>query len=986
MSRRAWGAFAAVSVIWGVPYLFIRIAVRGGMTPFVLAWGRVTLAAVVLLALAWRAGTLGQIRGCIRWLALYAVAEVTVPFPLIAFGEQRVSSSLAAIVVASVPLIGAVLAFRFDHTEKPTPLRALGLLIGFGGVIALVGIDVAGRPAELLGTVAILIAAVGYAIGPSVIKLRLGALDPRAAIGGGLGIASLLLAPGAVLDLPSRVPTAGAIASVVVLGLVCTAAAFVILMVLIREAGTSRAMVITYINPVVAVGLGVALLGEQPGAGAVAGLLLILAGSWLSTGGRMPPSPLRHLDRGRARRSRRRRRETAVHTRAACALAGLACLLLAVPAGAVAPAWTTYRHDMLRSGIDPDSTSPVAPRQVWQTASLDGSIWGSPLVYGSRVYVATENDTVYALDSVTGAIVWQHHVATAVPSSELKCGDIDPTVGITSTPVIDPATRRIFAVGLSWDGSNASSIRHQLFGLSLDTGAVAPGLPASVDPPGSHPDYQLQRPGLALDAGRIVIGYGGNDGDCGESEGLYHGWIVSVPESGGALKSFEVAKSSGGGAVWGAGNGLPVDAAGNVWAETGNSPGPPFDNQESVVRLGVDMGAPLDQWAPANWVTLDQNDIDLGSSEPLLLPNGLVFAIGKEGVGYLLSTSHLGGTGADPVFQASVCGGSFGGGIFVNGVIYVTCTDGIRALSLDTQTRTFAPLGTWHVTSGAVGPPIEAGGLIWSAGWHDGTLYGLEPGTGKVTFSTNLGSFEHFATPAAGGGLLFVANNDRVTSLRIANSPAPSPTTTTLSASARSVAAGAPVTLTAAVAPAPNAGTVRFSDGTATIAGCAAAAVSPASGRATCTTTWRHAGAHTIGAAYSGDAYYAGSRSATLTVQIRLVPPPVLSRVHLSGSGTARTLRLSLSTSATVTVTVTQRVGGRRVRGRCRTGFKRGRRCTLTVRRARFTLHAHRGANTFRLKLSGLRAGHYAVSVSAVDSHHLASRASHLTLTLTARR
>ena len=290
MSRRAWAAFAAASLIWGVPYLFIRIAVRGGMTPLMLAWGRVTLAAVVLLALAWRAGTLGQIRGHLRWLALYAVAEVTVPFPLIAFGEQRVASSLAAIVVASVPLIGAVLAFRFDRTERPTPIRAFGLLIGFGGVIALVGIDVAGSASELLGTAAILVAAVGYAIGPMVIKLRLGTLDPRAAIGGALGIASLLLLPGAVLDRPSRVPSAGAIVSVVVLGLLCTAAAFVILMVLIREAGTSRAMVITYVNPVVAVALGVVLLGEQPGAGAVAGLLLILAGSWLSTSGRLPPS------------------------------------------------------------------------------------------------------------------------------------------------------------------------------------------------------------------------------------------------------------------------------------------------------------------------------------------------------------------------------------------------------------------------------------------------------------------------------------------------------------------------------------------------------------------------------------------------------------------------------------------------------------------------------------------------------------------------
>jgi drug/metabolite transporter (DMT)-like permease len=289
MSRRAWLAFTAMSLIWGVPYLLIRIAVRDGVPPGTLAWTRVALAAALLLALAWRAGTLGTVRGRWRWLLAYAVAEVTIPFPLIAAGEQHVSSSLAAIVVASVPLIGALLAIRFDHSEKPTPVRALGLLLGFGGVIALVGIDVAGHGKELLGTGAILLSAVGYAIAPMVIKHRLADLDPRATIGASLLIASVLLLPLVVLDPPHRVPGVGTIAAVVVLGLLCTALAFVIFMVLIREAGTSRATVITYVNPVIAVALGVVLLSERPGAGAVAGLLLILAGSWLSTDGRLPP-------------------------------------------------------------------------------------------------------------------------------------------------------------------------------------------------------------------------------------------------------------------------------------------------------------------------------------------------------------------------------------------------------------------------------------------------------------------------------------------------------------------------------------------------------------------------------------------------------------------------------------------------------------------------------------------------------------------------
>ena len=300
MTRRAWLAFAAASVIWGVPYLFIKIAVEHGMTPPLLAWGRVALGAIVLVALAWRAGTLDSVRGRWRGLLAFAVVEVSIPFPMLAIGEERVPSSLAAIMVATVPLIGALLAMRFDHSETPTPIRAFGLLIGFGGVIALVGLDVAGHRGELLGIGAIMLTAIGYAIGPMVIKHRLAGLDPRATMGVSLAIAAVLLAPWAALDAPARAPSAGAIASVVVLGLLCTAGGFVVYATLIAEAGTSRATVITYVNPVVAVGLGVLLLGEQPGAGAIAGLLLILAGGWLSTDGRLPPGLARIFERRRA--------------------------------------------------------------------------------------------------------------------------------------------------------------------------------------------------------------------------------------------------------------------------------------------------------------------------------------------------------------------------------------------------------------------------------------------------------------------------------------------------------------------------------------------------------------------------------------------------------------------------------------------------------------------------------------------------------------
>jgi drug/metabolite transporter (DMT)-like permease len=289
MSARAWTAFAAVSTLWGMPYLFIKIAVDDGVPPGFLAFVRVALGGAVLLALAWHAGTLAPLRGRWRWLSIYALFEIAVPFPLIATGEQHVASSLAAIIIAAVPIFIALLALRFDPAERATGSRLVGLLVGLAGVVALVGIDVAGSTEELLGAGAILLAAVGYAAGPMIYKRKLADVDPRATMGASLIVAAAVLAPLAAVDPPSSSPSASALVALVVLGLFCTAAAFVFFGALIAEVGPGRALVITYVAPVVAVALGVTVLGERPGAGAVAGLLLILAGSWLSTDGRLPP-------------------------------------------------------------------------------------------------------------------------------------------------------------------------------------------------------------------------------------------------------------------------------------------------------------------------------------------------------------------------------------------------------------------------------------------------------------------------------------------------------------------------------------------------------------------------------------------------------------------------------------------------------------------------------------------------------------------------
>jgi drug/metabolite transporter (DMT)-like permease len=306
MSARAWVAFAAVSTLWGIPYLFIKVAVDGGVPPAFLAWVRVVLGAAVLLALAWRAGLLGTVRNRWRWLCVYAAFEIAIPFPLIAAGEQHVASSLAAILIATVPINIALLALRFDSAERATGSRLVGLVIGLIGVVALVGIDIAGQPDELLGAAAILLAAVGYAAGPMVLKRKLGDLDPRAAMGVSLALAALMLTPAAAIAPPATTPSASAIVSLVVLGLFCTAAAFVFFGFLVTDVGPGRALVITYVSPVVAVALGVTVLGERPGTGAVAGLLLILAGSWLSTDGRVPPGLAAVATRLRPRRARQR--------------------------------------------------------------------------------------------------------------------------------------------------------------------------------------------------------------------------------------------------------------------------------------------------------------------------------------------------------------------------------------------------------------------------------------------------------------------------------------------------------------------------------------------------------------------------------------------------------------------------------------------------------------------------------------------------------
>ncbi len=282
MSPRAWLLFTLSSVIWGLPYLFIKVAVDAGVPPVFVAWSRVALGAVLLLPVALYRGALRGLGRRGRAVAAYAACEIAVPFVLIAVGERYISSSLAAILVATMPLMVALLTVRFSPADRPTGLRLLGLVVGLGGVVALLGVDVAGRPDELLGAALVLVATLGYAAAPIIVSRRLVDLDPLGPVTASLVLSTIVLFPATLVQPLHDVPTPAALGAMVVLGVVCTVLGLVVFFQLIAAAGPSRASIITYVNPLLAVVIGVVALHERIGVMTLVGLLLILGGSWVA--------------------------------------------------------------------------------------------------------------------------------------------------------------------------------------------------------------------------------------------------------------------------------------------------------------------------------------------------------------------------------------------------------------------------------------------------------------------------------------------------------------------------------------------------------------------------------------------------------------------------------------------------------------------------------------------------------------------------------
>ena len=279
MTRRGLFLFAAMCVIWGIPYLLILVAVRE-LSPAVLVLARTVIAAALLLPLAaWR-NELRPLAGHWPPLLAFAAIEIAIPWVLLGAAEQHVSSSLTALVIAGVPLVATVLALTTGTRERPAPVNIVGLAIGVVGVAAIVGLSVDGAPLPFL---ALAVVAVCYAVGPAILQRWLSGLPAMGVIAASLAVTAVAYVPIAAFSLPTETPSAKAIGSVVGLAVVCTAIAFVCFFALIAEVGPVRATVITYVNPAVAAVLGVVILDEHLTPAMIAGFALVLVGSALAT-------------------------------------------------------------------------------------------------------------------------------------------------------------------------------------------------------------------------------------------------------------------------------------------------------------------------------------------------------------------------------------------------------------------------------------------------------------------------------------------------------------------------------------------------------------------------------------------------------------------------------------------------------------------------------------------------------------------------------
>jgi outer membrane protein assembly factor BamB len=356
-------------------------------------------------------------------------------------------------------------------------------------------------------------------------------------------------------------------------------------------------------------------------------------------------------------------------------------------------------------------------------------------------------------------VVWSDHLAAPVSADRLPCGNITPTVGVTSTMVIDPSSDTLF---VSAEQASGPAVHHALYAFDLTSHRRL--WSRRLDQPGWTSAAQLQRTALGLAGGHVIVGFGGNYGDCG----TYNGWVVGVPESGGgALLAYKVPTDREG--AVGAPAGVTVDGAGRLFVVTGNGsagPGQPFDHGNSVIELSPAFVERHD-FAPSNWAQDNADDADLGSTAAVVVDGGRLFVVGKQQTAYLLNAASLGGIGGQ-MASTPVCS-SLGGNAYRAPFVYVVCTDeGTIAQVRVGPGPTMAHGWTWRSPTGQAGSPTIAGGVLWTVDIGASVLYGVDPSSGTTRFTVALatGTPPHFAAPSAGNGMLVVAGSTAVEAFR----------------------------------------------------------------------------------------------------------------------------------------------------------------------------------------------------------------------------
>jgi outer membrane protein assembly factor BamB len=389
---------------------------------------------------------------------------------------------------------------------------------------------------------------------------------------------------------------------------------------------------------------------------------------------------------------------------------------------------------MSRQGVSTTMPTASGAPKLIQSLKLDGQVFASPIVVRGLTIVATEQDTVYAFDQ-SYRQVWKRSLGSPSPAEERQCGDINP-LGITGTPVYDATTNRVYVVA-----EHGGTVRHELYALNVASGTVA--WSKSVDLPGVSARDMQQRGALAIANNRVWVSYGAQAGDCGD----YKGRVVGVPLSGANDVIFYSPPTKRGGGIWNP-NGPTVNAAGHLLVVSANGaafPGDAYDHTNTVLELDANAKV-VDSFAPTDWAANNQGDVGLGSQGVALIGTKWAVLGGKSGPVYVLRQGHLGGIGGQ-VDVKDICR-SFGGAAVNGNVVYLPCTDGVRAVRVDGTGKLHV---LWHASDSITGSPVIGGGRIWVLDTNNGILHALDPTSGESLGQVDVGVANRFATPALYG-------------------------------------------------------------------------------------------------------------------------------------------------------------------------------------------------------------------------------------------